>query len=266
MKKLLLLLLALPVFGFSQFTVTQEVLEEGPFQVGDVITVRYQIQDNNVNPADVSLLMFDVNYNNRKVLITGDPIWGAGLDGQLVSRNHWNNFSFTPNPNIDIEDLHAQHDSGGGSYSTALNWNLLRFTAQSTQDIDGLVVRQKFTIQDPDPDYYDYTDAIRINWARIDQRDISPQVTENIVGDPRVLNINAINYTPAGNVSFKVELPDYTHATDYVVVVEPLEQYQNRETSGQPIEIIQGNLDISGNFTTTQLKQDVPYIVNVFIE
>ena len=266
MKKLLSLLLLIPVLGFSQITVKQEVLETGPFEVGDIITVRYEIVDEEASGLDVSLFMFDVNYNNKKVIINGEPTWGTVLNGQLFSRSHWNNFIFTPNTSIPLNDLHAQHDAGGGSYVQDTYWNLLRFTSQSTTDIEGIIVEQKFTILDPDPDFVDYNDAIRINWARIDQRDIDPQVTEQIAGSPRVLDLNARNYTPAGTVTFKVDLPNYDNAEDYIVIVEPRDQFQNGFPESQNPIVYQGSLDLSGNFTTTELRQDVPYIVNVFIK
>ncbi len=43
MKKLIFLLLLLPTLSFGQITINQSIVEPGPYKVGDVITIKYNI-------------------------------------------------------------------------------------------------------------------------------------------------------------------------------------------------------------------------------
>jgi len=257
MKKLLFLLLALPTLGFSQIIIEQEVLEQGPFAVGDIFTVRYSIID--TGTMDLNTVMFDVNYNNKKVLISGDPIWTGNLDNQSKARNMWNGYLYNIDTNFDPNELDKQYNGGVSYTSPSADWGLVRFSAQSSIDIDAFFVEQKFIVQDHQDAYTDYNEAIKLNWSYITERGVSGNVIAS--GDPRVIDLNASNFVPAGTVTVHLNLPDYTHADDYMIVIEPVDwdgmgQYQG----------VQGNIDASGNFSTTELNQGVEYEIHAFVE
>ena len=171
MKKLLFLLLALPTLGFSQIFIQQEVLEQGPFAVGDIFTVRYSIVDN--LGVDLSTVVIDINYNKKKVLVSGEPTWTGNLDNQSKTRNLWTGYLYNINSNFDANSLSEQYSAGISYTSPSADWNLLRFSAQSSIDIDAFFVEQKFIVQDHQDAYPDYTEAIKLNWSYINERGIN---------------------------------------------------------------------------------------------
>jgi hypothetical protein len=256
MKKLLLLLFV-PLFSFGQIFVKQEVLEQGPFAVGDIFTVRYSIID--TGTMDLNTVMFDVNYNNKKVLISGDPIWTGNLDNQSKARNMWNGYLYNIDTNFDPNELDKQYNGGISYTSPSADWGLVRFSAQSSIDIDGFFVEQKFIVQDHQDAYTDYNEAIKLNWSYITERGVNGNVIAS--GDPRVIDLNASNFVPAGTVTVHLNLPGYTHADDYMINIEPV----GWDGTGQ-YQGVQGKIDASGNFSTTELNQGVEYEIHAFVD
>ena len=64
MKKLLILLLLLPTLSFGQIIVNQQVVEAPPYNVGDVITIRYTLQNLTGQP-DFRYFWLRLQYSNK---------------------------------------------------------------------------------------------------------------------------------------------------------------------------------------------------------
>ena len=50
MKKILGLLLLLPLFSFGQLIIDQSIVEPGPYTVGQIITIKYTIEKGSSTP------------------------------------------------------------------------------------------------------------------------------------------------------------------------------------------------------------------------
>ena len=261
MKKLLLFLL-IPLLSFGQdFTLKHEILEQGPFEPGDVITVKYTLTDVAGN-IDLKLLQFDTGYDDTKLVRQGTPNWVISTPtNKSLASNYWTGYSYNPDGTYDPENLRTgvpQFWSGGGTTAPS------RYTIQSTDDIEGELFLQQFKILDAD----NYSEALGLKWATVTEQDTN--FTDFIIKpDPNLyIDLGQVGDIPAGTVTFKVNLPDYTNAEDYMILIETLDQYQDMQNGGsiQDYTSIEGSFDLSGNFTTTELSQDIPYIVNVFIK
>ena len=259
MKKLLLLLFLFPLLSFAQdFNLKHEILEEGPFSPGDTITVKYTLTDL-VGDINVKLLQFDTGYDDTRLVRIGTPNWIVSTpDNKTFTQNYWTGYTFNPDGTYDPLNLRSgkpQFWSGGGVTAPS------RYTIQSTDDIEGQLFLQQFKILEAN----DYTEALGFKWALItDNLDFSAYTIEP---DPSLyVDFNVTGTVPAGTVNFHVELPDYTHAEDYIVLIEPVNQHTDGVPDGQEFIQFRGNLDINGNFSTTELVQDIPYLVNVFVE
>lgn len=265
MKKLLFLLL-FPVLTFGQsFNLKHEILEQGPFVVGDTITVKYQLIDN-TDTVDARLLQFDIGWDLDKLTRLGTPNWQLTTpDNKSFTHNYWSGYTYVGAPGYDWSELTQQHENGW-TYTGGGNEGVARFTIQSVDDIGPELFLQQFTIKDiTGTNATDYTDAVRFNWAYlIDSNNVN---TYDVFPDPsRELDLNASNSTPAGTVTFQLQTPNAENISDYMIVIETLEQYQSmQESTQQSYNYIQGNFNASAQFITTELKQDTPYIVNVFI-
>lgn len=260
MKKLLFLLLLFPLLGFGQQIIYQDLIGNFPAKVGDTFTVRFYLSDQ-TGSEDVNLLQIDISYNNKKILPIGtyrvDPV----LDGQSKSANYWSNYLFTPNSGFDVNDLDGQKSVGLDYTGNEPDWNIARYTIQSTIDIGGAWIEQDFSVQDiSGTNYTDYTGAFKYNWAHAGLRTGG---SSDISANTYSVDLNATNYVPAGTVTFQLDLTNIANPTDYRIYIEPLE---NRNSSTPDYSLnVSGPIDISGKFVTTELSQDVVYVVNAFI-
>lgn len=272
MKKLFLLLL-FPVIAFGQdFHIKHEVLETGPFEVGDTITVKYTLIDNTAG-TPLKFLQFDVGADQRKLLRLGTPNWLVTTPAnKTVIHNYWNNYNYIPTAGVEENNLPGQY-TGGLDYQGGGNSGINRYSIQSTDGINGEILLQQFTIQDISTSGLpDYSDAIKFNWARV--QDANNSYSFTMAPLPTLsLGLDQVGDVPAGTVTFQLQTPNVNNGTDYIIVLEPYELYM-AYNSQDPSSVdysqyppqVQGNLDISGKFVTTELLQDVEYIVNVFIE
>lgn len=276
MKKiLLLLLLVAPFLGVAQTEIKHEWVNlPANIAVGDTITYKHYILDLSGTNRDIRLVQTDIAYNSKKLVRVGEPTWDTNWNSQSKSVNHWVNYTYNSGANgTDANDLDAQFTEGlGGKYSAG-DWNIQRHTLQSTVDIEGALFTQKFTVKDiSSSNYTDYLDAIRLNWAYV--RDASNNVLADVYGNPQKLDIGeSVSGSPAGTVTWQLQTPNAVNGNDYIIVIEPLalhQAYQNQDPStidySQYPPVVQGNLNTSGQFVTTGLKQGVEYIFNVFVK
>jgi hypothetical protein len=62
MKKLIFLIFLLPIISFGQVTINRQIVEAPPYKVGDVITVKYNI---NAGAESPRYLWVRYQYNNK---------------------------------------------------------------------------------------------------------------------------------------------------------------------------------------------------------
>jgi hypothetical protein len=149
MKKLLILLsfIFMSNFAFSQgITINQSIVEPGPYKVGDVITIKYNINSGTQTPR---YLWLRYQYNNKILTpVANSTIYSQGNSVQTFS-TEWVNFKFTPSNAKPATSLYEQYQTTPWNYAANADWNVGQLTIQRTDaKIDGDFVSQKFTIKD----------------------------------------------------------------------------------------------------------------------
>lgn len=248
MKKLLLLLsfILMSNFAFSQgITINQSIVEPGPYKVGDVITIKYNINSGTQTPR---YLWLRYQYNNKILLpVVNSTIYSQGNSVQTFS-TEWVNFKFTPSNTKPATSLYEQYQTTPWNYVANPDWNVGQLTIQRTDaKIDGDFVSQKFTIKDN----ISYSDIhqLSIGYAiDVNSQNISPVTTTDTP-----ISLGTVT---GGSSSFKVKV---AFPTGYTNIVHHNAQIMKLKTDGtidfsQP-PIAQLPLDATGEAVfTTQVK------------
>jgi hypothetical protein len=280
MKKLLTLLLTFStLFSFSQDILVRQNWKEdvSNSQVGDTITLQLQwidVMDDVLDP-NPTIIQVDWEYNTDLLQLQSHQFIATDNPNASKSFNSWLNYNFAPKDNVGTAnqgalDLSAQYEAGL-SYPSTQGWGINRITMQDSGEIvgntgngDKILVEVKYIIKDIEAtNYTTYEDLVTLNWAHF--RDNRTGETYSVFADPLTLSLENVAGSPAGTVTFQLETPNAENGEDYMIVIEPLSQYN----SADPIEnyvYVEGALNTSGQFITTELKQDIPYIFNVFIK
>ena len=245
MKKLIFLLLLLPTISFGQITINQSIVEPGPYKVGDVITIRYNINAGSQSPR---YLWLRYQYNNKILTpVAGSTVYTQGTAVQTFS-TEWVNFRFTPNTTIPATSLYGQYQATPWNYAANPDWNVGQLTIQRTDNkIDGNFVSQKFTIRDNIA--YDNIHQLSLAYATgSNSQFISPVST---TGTP--ISLGTVT---GGSSSFKVKVAfpaGYTNIIHHNAQLMRLKQDGTIDWSQQPIA--QLPLDATGEAVfTTQVK------------
>ena len=248
MKKLLILLsfIFMSNFAFSQgITINQSIVEPGPYKVGDVITIKYNINSGTQTPR---YLWLRYQYNNKILTpVANSTIYSQGNSVQTFS-TEWVNFKFTPSNTKPVTSLYEQYQTTPWNYAANADWNVGQLTIQRTDaKIDGDFVSQKFTIKDNI--LYSDIHQLSIGYAiNATSQNISPITT---TGTP--ISLGTVT---GGSSSFKVKV---AFPTGYTNIVDHTAQIYKLKTDGtidfsQPI-IAQAPLDATGEAVfTTQVK------------
>lgn len=277
MKKFILLGLLLPLGLFSQDIEIQQGWVDLPqdVSVGDIIVYEVRIGGQASSQTDIQYLNLDLSYNKYKLTMIENIIWDSRWSAESKSNNHWTNYFYDSDINgTDPNDLDLQYAEGlSGKYVMNGDWNIYRAFIQTTQDLDGIIFTQKFRVEDiSNSPYSDYTEMVKLNWARVTDRNNISQT--NVVGSPRILNLEQVGGMPAGMVTIQLETPNTSVTQDYLI--QFYDEIEDIDTNGDgftdikvPLTgaapILSGTLDAAGKFITSELKQDVEYFVNVLI-
>jgi hypothetical protein len=248
MKKLLILLsfIFMSNFAFSQgITINQSIVEPGPYKVGDVITIKYNINSGTQTPR---YLWLRYQYNNKILTpVANSTIYSQGNSVQTFS-TEWVNFKFTPSNTKPATSLYEQYQTTPWNYAANADWNVGQLTIQRTDNkIDGDFVSQKFTIKD------------NISYSDIHQLSIGYAInasSQNISSVTTTGTPISLGTVTGGSSSFKVKV---AFPTGYTNIVHHTAQIYKLKTDGtidfsQPI-IAQAQLDATGEAVfTTQVK------------
>jgi hypothetical protein len=248
MKKLLILLsfILMSNFAFSQgITINQSIVETGPYKVGDVITIKYNINSGSQTPR---YLWLRYQYNNKILTpVANSTIYSQGNSVQTFS-TEWVNFKFTPSNTKPATSLYEQYQTTPWNYAANPDWNVGQLTIQRTDaKIDGDFVSQKFTIKD------------NISYSDIHQLSIGYAInasSQNISSFTTTGTPISLGTVTGGSSSFKIKV---AFPTGYTNIVHHTAQIYKLKTDGtidfsQPI-IAQLPLDATGEAVfTTQVK------------
>ena len=246
MKKFLLFLgvFLISLASFSQITVSQSVTPLPPYQVGDTLTVKYTIDRGTTTPR---YFWMRYSFNNKALaMVSNSTVFSQGTSVQTFFTG-WNNFAFTPAPNVAATSLYAQYQATPWGYAANADWNVGQLTVQRTDAaINGDIATQKFVLKDQNT----YNDIHKLDLAYAisnTSANISP-ITRNAT------NLSLTNVT--GNTSqFKVRVlfPQGYAITDHYVQLMKLKTDGTIDFSQQ--SIAQLPLDASGEaLFTTQVK------------
>jgi hypothetical protein len=248
MKKLLITLSLIFVcnFAFSQgIAINQTIVEAGPYKVGDVITIRYNINSGTQTPR---YLWLRYQYNNKVLLpVANSTVYSQGNSVQTFS-TEWNNYKFFPKSTIPATSLYQQYQSSPWDIRVDANWNVGQLTIQRTDaKIDGNFVTQKFSVRDN----ISYDDIHQLTLAY--SIDANSQTISQITTSGTAVSLGTVT---GGSSSFKVKV---AFPTTYSNIIHHSAQLMKLKVDGtidfsqQPIA--QLPLDATGEATfTTQVK------------
>jgi hypothetical protein len=248
MKNLILFIgvFLISLTSFGQLTVNQTVTPDGPYKVGDTLTVKYTV-DRGVTLPRYFWLRYSFN-NKALTMVPNSTVFSQGSSTQTFFTG-WNNFIFTPAANVAVTNLYAQYLATPWAYTANNDWNVGQLTVQRADAaINGDIATQKFIIKDQNQynDIHKLDLAYAINDASVN---ISP-VTRNAT------NVSLTGVS--GNTSqFKVRVlfPQGYNITDHRVQLMRLKNDSSGDIdwSQQPIASLP--LDASGEaLFTTQVK------------
>lgn len=248
------LLLFLPFLSFSQIVIDQSVKEQPPYKVGDTITIEYRVNPGNL---DVNYLWIRYTYNKNAIeMIPNSNVFSQGSSTQ-VGYYHWNNYNFTPNPNIGVGELLKQYQSGGWGYSVDTNWNVAQLTIQRTDaPISGLIASQRYKIKDGK----NFDDIHKLSFADATTRN-NAQV--NSIGSTVLwLDLNSVSRL-VSSVKFKVSYPTGYDITKHNVQVVETDANGVVNWANNPTITFVGALDSSGEVLTDKLVKGKKYLAMV---
>jgi hypothetical protein len=246
MKRLSLIgvFLLIANLAFAQLTINQTITPTTGLKVGDTLTVKYTVVRGVTTPR---YFWLRYSFNNKALaMVPNSTVFSQGNSTQTFFTG-WNNFRFTPAPNVSETQLYAQYTTTPWGYASNNDWNVGQLTVQRTDaSINGDIATQKFVLKDQNT----YNDIHKLDLAyAIDASGafISP-ITRNST------NISLSNVV--GNTSqFKVKVlfPQGYSITDHNVQLMRLKSDETIDFSQQPIA--QLPLDASGEaLFTTQVK------------
>ena len=269
-KKLLFLLLLLPVVSFSQTDAQLAYSSVNTVtQVGDTLVVKLQYfegKDANNTAISPTLYQFDFQYNN-KLLNLISRTWQPSSTSAQKAINSWNGYKFVIDDAKDQDDFDGQYLSwlsNDATYTTNADWSVERVTFQ---DVTALgngdeFVKYEFIIKDKfNTNYTNYANILNANWANYKESD-GTQVS--VTGNTTLTDLGAIQGGNAGDVTITLESNVITNnisdGTDFSYTVYT-KGNQSTET-----EVAGGTFDASGQATISGLENDVEYDLYVSID
>jgi hypothetical protein len=227
MKKLLTLLgILISLSSFGQITVNQTVSPAPSYKVGDTLTVKYTVVRGTTTPR---YFWLRYSFNNKALaMVPNSTVFTQGSSTQTFYTG-WDNYKFTPAPNVAVTDLYAQYLATPWDYLVNNDWNVGQITVQRADAaIDGDIATQKFVIKDQNTynDIHKLDLSYAINDASVNITPITRSAT----------NVSLTNVT--GNTSqFKVRVlfPQGYTITDHNVQLMRLKADGTIDWSQQPI-------------------------------
>jgi hypothetical protein len=247
--------LLISLSSFAQLTVNQTISPTTNLKVGDTLTVKYTVTKSTSTPR---YFWLRYSFNNKALaMVPNSTVFTQGTSVQTFFTG-WNNFAFTPAPNVAATNLYQQYQTTPWAYAANNDWNVGQLTVQRTDaSVDGDIATQKFILKDQNT----YNDIHKLDLAY----SVNTDGTYITPVSRSATNISLTGIT--GNTSqFKVKVlfPQGYAITDHNVQLMRLKTDGSGDIdwSQQPIASIP--LDASGEaLFTTQVK--VGDSVGVFV-
>jgi len=148
MKKLLIIgvFLLSTISTFAQLTVNQTITPTTGLKVGDTLTVKYTVTRGTTLPR---YFWLRYSFNNKALsMVPNSTVFSQGSSTQTFYTG-WNNYKFTPSPNVAETQLYAQYTTTPWGYASNNDWNVGQITVQRTDAaINGDIATQKFILKD----------------------------------------------------------------------------------------------------------------------
>jgi len=248
MKKLSFLLsfFLISLSSFAQLTVNQTITPTTGLKVGDTLTVKYTVARGTTTPR---YFWLRYSFNNKALaMVTNSTTFLQGSSTQTFFTG-WNNYKFTPSPNVADTQLYAQYLVTPWGYAANNDWNVGQITVQRTDaSINGDIATQKFVLKDQNT--YNDIHKLDLSYAINDaSANISP-----ITRSSTNISLSGV----VGNTSqFKVKVlfPQGYTITDHNVQLMKLKTDGSGTIDWSQQPIAQLPLDATGEaLFTTQVK------------
>ncbi len=248
MKKLSFLLsfFLISLSSFAQLTVNQTITPTTGLKVGDTLTVKYTVARGTTTPR---YFWLRYSFNNKALaMVTNSTTFLQGSSTQTFFTG-WNNYKFTPSPNVADTQLYDQYLVTPWGYAANNDWNVGQITVQRTDAaINGDIATQKFVLKDQNT--YNDIHKLDLSYAINDaSANISP-----ITRSSTNISLSGV----VGNTSqFKVKVlfPQGYAITDHNVQLMKLKTDGSGTIDWSQQPIAQLPLDATGEaLFTTQVK------------
>jgi hypothetical protein len=248
MKKLSFLLsfFLISLSSFAQLTVNQTITPTTGLKVGDTLTVKYTVARGTTTPR---YFWLRYSFNNKALsMVTNSTTFLQGSSTQTFFTG-WNNYKFTPAPNVADTQLYDQYLVTPWGYAANNDWNVGQITVQRTDAaINGDIATQKFVLKDQNT--YNDIHKLDLSYAINDaSTNISP-----ITRSSTNISLSGV----VGNTSqFKVKVlfPQGYAITDHNVQLMKLKTDGSGTIDWSQQPIAQLPLDATGEaLFTTQVK------------
>jgi len=248
MKKLLIIgvFLLSTISTFAQLTVNQTITPTTGLKVGDTLTVKYTVTRGTTTPR---YFWLRYSFNNKALaMVSNSTVFSQGSSTQTFFTG-WNNYKFTPAPNVADTQLYAQYTTTPWGYAANNDWNVGQITVQRTDAaINGDIATQKFVLKDQNT--YNDIHKLDLSYAINDaSANISP-----ITRSSTNISLSGV----VGNTSqFKVKVlfPQGYAITDHNVQLMKLKTDGSGTIDWSQQPIAQLPLDATGEaLFTTQVK------------
>jgi len=248
MKKLLIIgvFLLSTISTFAQLTVNQTITPTTGLKVGDTLTVKYTVTRGTTTPR---YFWLRYSFNNKALsMVPNSTVFSQGSSTQTFYTG-WNNYKFTPAPNVADTQLYTQYTTTPWGYAANNDWNVGQITVQRTDaSINGDIATQKFVLKDQNT--YNDIHKLDLSYAINDaSANISP-----ITRSSTNISLSGV----VGNTSqFKVKVlfPQGYAITDHNVQLMKLKTDGSGTIDWSQQPIAQLPLDATGEaLFTTQVK------------
>jgi hypothetical protein len=248
MKKLLIIgvFLLSTISTFAQLTVNQTITPTTGLKVGDTLTVKYTVTRGTTTPR---YFWLRYSFNNKALaMVPNSTVFSQGSSTQTFFTG-WNNYKFTPAPNVADTQLYTQYITTPWGYAANNDWNVGQITVQRTDAaINGDIATQKFVLKDQNT--YNDIHKLDLSYAINDaSANISP-----ITRSSTNISLSGV----VGNTSqFKVKVlfPQGYAITDHNVQLMKLKTDGSGTIDWSQQPIAQLPLDATGEaLFTTQVK------------
>jgi hypothetical protein len=248
MKKLSFLIgfFLISLSSFAQLTVNQTITPTTGLKVGDTLTVKYTVTRGTTTPR---YFWLRYSFNNKALaMVSNSTVFSQGSSTQTFFTG-WNNYKFTPAPNIADTQLSAQYAATPWGYAANNDWNVGQITIQRTDAaINGDIATQKFVLKDQNT--YNDIHKLDLSYAINDASDNISPITRSSTN----ISLSGV----VGNTSqFKVKVlfPQGYTITDHNVQLMKLKTDGSGTIDWSQQPIAQLPLDATGEaLFTTQVK------------